>query len=293
METGTKRIIKYLLCPLLIAAGLVGVAAREFKPDYLLHVSFYDVGQGDAALVRTFEGNQILIDGGPSDAILSRLGSDLPFYDRSIEAVILTHPHADHLSGLVDVLRRYRVRRILMPEFKDADSAAFREFLGTAQEKRVPIVFLKTGERVYLDDATVFDVLSPQGSVLGAVTDQSSGEGKGVNDGSLVGRLSFGQTRFLFEADAGANVESSLAGRYDLQADVLKVAHHGSAYASSSGFLAQVRPRYAVIEVGKNNYGHPADEVLDNLKKAGVTVLRTDQDGTVKFTSDGGSVLLK
>lgn len=290
MEESTKRLVLFFLFPLLVVAGLVYIANKELRPDYIMTVSYYDVGQGDATLIETYQGNQVLIDGGPSDAVLSKLGADLPFYDRSLDAVILTHPHADHLSGLLDVLKRYRVERILMPRFTEAESSEFREFLRLADEKKIPIDYLRTGQRIYLDAATVFDVLSPQDNVMGAVTDKSSGEGKGVNDGSLVGRLSFGKTKFFFAADAGASVENFLDNHFSLTADVLKVGHHGSSSSSSTEFLDKVKPAYAVIEVGENRYGHPSEETLKRIEAAGVMVLRTDREGTIKFSSDGSIV---
>lgn len=290
MEETTRKLLIYLIFPLVAFAALSTIAEREVLPDHLLRVSFLDVGQGDSVLIRTFEGNDVLIDGGPSDAVLSELGRNLPFFERTLDAVILTHPHSDHVSGLVDVLKRYRVKAIYLPEFADAESSDYQALLMLAEEKGIRKTYLRTGQRVWLDSATVFDVLSPEGKVAGAVTDKSSGEGKGINDGSLVGRLSFGKTRFLFTADAGAPVEAFMNGHFELKADVLKVGHHGSNTSSSVEFLDKVKPAYAVIEVGENRYGHPSEETLKRIEAAGAMVLRTDHDGTVTFTSDGFQV---
>lgn len=276
MERSTKTILLFLIFPLVLANILIFVGKRQLQPDFLLHANFYDVGQGDAIFIQTYLGNQVLIDGGPSGQVLQYLGKDLPFFDRTIDMLILTHAHTDHVAGLNDVLKRYKVKKVVLPNF-DHDAPAFRDFLNLIEKKKIEKVYAREGQRIYLDPATVFDVYYPTSQIS---TDD-------VNDSSIVGKLSFGHNRFLFMGDAGTKVEALLLPKYNLDVDLLKVGHHGSRHSTSLEFLQEVTPNFAIIQVGKNNYGHPTPETLANLKKANAYVLRNDQDGTVKFVSDG------
>lgn len=277
MEAKTKTTLLVLILPLFLGNILVFAAHRELRPDFLLHANFYDVGQGDAIFLKTYLGRQILIDGGPSDQVLSELGKDLPFYDRTIDALILTHPHADHVAGFVDVLKRFKVKKIILPEVEYKDSAVYQEFLNLVEQKKIQKIYAREGQRIWLDPATVFDIYYPQGKLT---TDD-------LNDTSIVGKLSFGKIKMLFTGDAGINVENMILPKYNLDSDLLKVGHHGSRHSTSLEFLKEITPNFAIIEVGKNSYGHPTQETLDNLKSANAYVLRTDQDHTVRFVSDG------
>ncbi|MBI2356158.1 MAG: MBL fold metallo-hydrolase [Candidatus Doudnabacteria bacterium] len=287
MEAQTKTLIKRFLVPLLFANLAVFAGYIQFQPDFLMHINFYDVGQGDSILIQTYLGNQILIDGGPSDAVLGHLGQDLPFFDRTIDMIILTHAHNDHVAGLIDVLKRYRVKKVILPEVA-FESGPYKEFLNLIEEKNVERIFAHAGQRIYLDSGTVFDVYYPYGKVAGVT---SSGkyqlESDDLNDTSIVGKLSFGKNKILLTGDAGINVEQQLLLQYDLDSDLLKVGHHGSRHSTSKEFLKEVTPEYSVIQVGKNNYGHPTQETLDNLAAASVQVFRNDQNKTVRFVSDG------
>lgn len=273
----------------------VVVANAQVQPDFLLHAHFYDVGQGDGMMIQTYLGRQIVIDGGSSNAILKDLGHDMPFFDRTIDMLILTHPHADHVTGLVDILKRYKVKMVLLPDVK-FNSAVYQEFLNLVDEQHVQKTYAHMGQRIWLDQATVFDVYFP---VAGEIDDTKGSDGFGqaamdVNDSSIVGKLSFGQTRILFTGDAGTNIESSLIGRFNLHADILKVGHHGSKYSTSPEFLQAINPKFGIIEVGAGNtYGHPTAQTLDNLATAHVQTLRTDQDHNIEFTSDGSSLYRK
>ncbi|MBI2607951.1 MAG: MBL fold metallo-hydrolase [Candidatus Doudnabacteria bacterium] len=291
MDAQTKNLIKFFLVPLLFATIAVWAAGWQRQPDFLLHVNFYDVGQGDSIFIQTFQGNQILIDGGPTDQVLQYLGEDMPFYDRTIDLLVLTHPHADHVAGFVDILRRYKVTKIILPEV-DFHSQTYDEFLAEANDKGVELVYAKQGQRIYLDKATVFDVYYPYGQAAGGSFTEGfvSQASQDLNDTSIVGKLSFGKTSILFTGDAGINIESILLPQFNLDADLLKVGHHGSRHSTSVPFLEEVTPEFAVIEVGENNYGHPTQEVLDKLEQVGSQVFRTDQGQTIRFVSDGANL---
>jgi len=210
-------------------------------------VAFLDVGQGDAALVTTPHGQQVLVDGGPSpSALTSALGQQMPFWDRSLDLVVMTHPDADHITGLVEVLDRYRVDGWLDNGRPDAD-AVYDQCMARLEEGAVTRQVVRAGDRLELGSGIVLEVLHP-GSELVAATDADA------NNNSLVLRLAWGQASFLFTADIEAEAEHLLlASGQPLPSGVLKVAHHGSAGSSSAEFLAAVDPAYAVISVGADN----------------------------------------
>jgi competence protein ComEC len=266
-----------------LAAAILAWLAVLQLPDGRLHVAFLDVGQGDAILITTPRGQQILVDGGPSPAALtSALGREMPFWDRSIDRLVMTHPDADHITGLVEVLDRFRVDGWLDNGQTD-DSALYAECQTLLAEKAVPRHTIRAGDRLDLGQRLVLEVLHPPAVLMPA-------PGASANDNSLVLRLVWDQASFLLTGDVEAAGEQLLLGSgQKLEADVLKVAHHGSGGSSTDRFLAAATPRFAVISVGADNdFGHPAPDVLDRLAQLGdVRVLRTDESGTVEFVTDG------
>ncbi|MDD5702673.1 MAG: DNA internalization-related competence protein ComEC/Rec2, partial [Dehalococcoidales bacterium] len=268
---------KLLIIPLLLPAFLTSFAAATM-PDRDLHVSFFDVGQGDSILIRC--GNQsILIDGGPGpQAVCLGLSEKMPFWDRNIDLMILTHPHQDHLNGLIEVLRRYRVDRVLSPGL-DANTPEYREWLYLIESKNIAHTTASAGQYVELGNGGVLEVLGPPEAV-------SENAEIDIDDAGLVLRLSLDKVSFLFTADTGHEAEANLIRqRADLSCTVLKVAHHGSTTSTSSAFLSVVQPQIAVISVGRDNsYGHPDIQVLQNLKES--TVYRTDESGGIEFITD-------
>lgn len=263
---------------LTIAAAAIWLSLRGY-PDGKLHIYFLNVGQGDAILVQAPDGRQVLVDGGPSPiALLSELGEVLPFWDRSLDLVVLTHPDADHMTGLISLLDRYRVGQALDASAADATplASAWSEGLEKSGTRRHNA---ERGALFALGDLLI-TVLHPapmQGNVAAGHD----------NNNSVVLRLEYGQTSALLTGDIELEAETALieAG-VSLRADVLKVAHHGSARSTSARFVSAVAPSLAVIQVGADNeFGHPTPEVLDRL--AGIRVLRTDLNGRVEVISDG------
>ncbi len=252
----------------------------ESRKDIL--VAFLDVGQGDAVFVRAPNGNQILIDGGPNKQILSELSSVMPFYDRTIDALILTHSHEDHLNGLIEVLKRYKVGAVLEPG-NEGETPAYAEFEKIIKEKKIRHLYVKRGTKISVDENTFLNIFLP-------VFNLRNG---GIHDQMVVGQLIYGKTKFLLTGDMESNLENYLISLYGnrLKSEVLKAGHHGSRTSTSLRFLGTASPEYAVISAGKNNkYGHPHKEILDRLTNFGVKFFRTDLDGLIKFTSDGEKV---
>ena len=281
MEKARAHIRQIALALLAATVAVIWYAVFHFESRQNLVVTFFDIGQGDAILIEAPNGNQILIDGGPGDRILAKLGGTLPFWDRSLDLVILTHPHADHVTGLVDVLERYDVGMVLetgvnhsIPEY-----AEWRELL---KEKDVKVITAKSGQRVQFSESARLDILTPFENFAGASRPN-------VHDAMLVSRLAHGSTTVLLMGDAEKSLEYRLLySGDDLDADILKVGHHGSKTSSTAEFLAAVSPEIAVIQVGrKNRFGHPVEEVLERLEASGAKILRTDRDGDIRILSNG------
>jgi len=248
------------------------------SPGDRLSVTFLDVGQGDAILIRSPAGHNILVDGGPNgEAITTALGRHLPFWDRHLHLVVLTHPDQDHLAGLVTVLERYDVDQVLAPALTD-DSATVRAWQEAIAERHIPQREAFAGQWLDLGGGARLSVVYPPPDFLDAADE---------DDSSLVLKVSQGEAAFLLTGDIGAESEASLVSNHaDLRAPVLKVAHHGSRTSTSAAFLAAVAPLTAVISVGEGNgYGLPSPETLDRL--GGRPVFRTDRDGDVEMSTDG------
>jgi len=245
----------------------------------ILTVAFLDVGQGDAIFIDAPNGNQILLDGGPDRKVLTALGRVMPFYDRSIDLLVASHPDADHIGGLVDVLERFRVGAILEPEL-EPETQVYQRLAALVSQKGVELINPLRGTRVDLGSGIFLEILSPDRSPLGW----------DPNDASLVARLVDGPTSFLLTGDAPAKIERYLASLDGnrLHSDVLKASHHGSRTSTAEEFLGAVRPKYVVISVGANNrYGHPHSEVLDRLAQFDTEILQTSESGDIIFESDG------
>jgi len=278
---------KWVIPPLLVAAILVSVAAATM-PDDKLHVSFLDVGQGDAILIQ--QGNQqVLVDGGPSpQAISLGLSQKMPFWDRTIDLVILTHPSADHATGLVEVLNRYQVKQVLYPDL-DFKSDVYDEWLRLVVEKDIKCTLAQAGQQIDLGEV-VIRVLNPQIPLL-------TGTESDIDNNGVVLHISMGEMSFLLTADIMWEAEFELiARRANLTSTVLKVAHHGSDTSTTPEFLAVVNPRLAVISVGKDNpFGHPTPEVMERLeqKLGSGNIFRTDNHSTIEFITDGERLWVK
>lgn len=236
--------------------------------DKSLRVSFYDIGQGDAVFIETPENYQILIDGGPGPNILRKLGRDMMFWDKTIDLVIATHPDADHIGGLIDVLERYNVKNILIAPKIDKDTIIFKRFYDTIWNEGAKLYLASAGQS--FSDIN-FKVLYP----FEFSTDEPL---KDFNDISIVNLLEYKGQKILFTADATVKVENMLLEKYpSLNINILKVGHHGSKTSSDFNFLKKISPNLAIIQVGENNrYKHPHKNVIDRFYNLGIPVWRTD-----------------
>lgn len=282
MMSPKKNLVFYIFGFLVLLNVLAGIAALDLSKTQFLEVNFFDIGQGDSIFIETPKRHQILIDGGPGSAILEKLAKEMPFWDRTIDLVILTHPERDHLAGLLEVLKRYKVENILWTGIV-RDTQEFKEWEKAIEEERANVKIAQSGQKIaVLPGKLYIEILYPFENLTGQ-------EIKNSNNTSVVSRLVFNGNSFLFTGDIQKSTEKKLTESESiLNSDVLKVSHHGSKSASSKEFMGRVLPEIAVISVGKgNSYGHPHQEVLDILESYGIRILRTDQAGDIKIISDG------
>jgi competence protein ComEC len=271
--------------PLFVFAFLIIVSAIAWRialaRSPFLTVYALNVGQGDAILITLPDGNDILIDGGPDATVLSELSSVLPPNDRTIEIVVATHPEADHVSGLLDVLARYDVAMVVESGIRK-DTALSRAWEEAVAREGAEVLFIDRPKRLRFGDLATLDLLWPAESHVGQIMEKPNNE-------SVVARLTYGETSFLFTGDIEEGTEEKLlSSGFPLDVDVLKVAHHGSATSTQEAFLDAVSPKLALISVGaENRYGHPAPIVLDRLARRGISVYRTDREGRIAVVSNG------
>jgi len=283
---------RLLLALLLLFAASPGQAASR-KP---LSVYFLDVGQGDAALIVSPTGKTVLIDAGPPEAQATLVPRVKQLVQGPIDLILLTHPHLDHLGGMSRVIQAVGVRRFMDPGF-DHPSEAYRKLLDVvgqeAGQVMTPTPSLAAPDAplsIGLGEGAALSILWPRVPQEPFLKNTRSD----ANSNSIIAKLTYGDTSFLFMGDAEPETEARLLGKaLDFSATVLKVAHHGGRYSSTAPFLAAVRPQAAVVSCGaRNDYGHPTPEALGRLQDVGARVFRTDQDGEVLAVSDGATVTL-
>lgn len=250
------------------------------KPLYL-SVDFLDVGQGDSELIKTPNGQNILIDGGPDNQVIQRLGEKLPWYDHQIDLMILTHPHDDHVAGLVGVLHHYDVKKILYTGVV-SNTPNYLEWLKTIREQKVSLVIIDRPQTINFGNDCELDIIYPDRSFLGQVV-------KNLNNTSIAAILKYGKIKFYFGGDNETEAETKILElNKNLKVDIYKVSHHGSDTASSENFLTAMKPSLAIIEVGKDNkFGHPSLRTIKKLDRIEAKTLRTDLNGSIEIQSDG------
>lgn len=282
-----NRTTLWLLIVIALGINVAAVAALlHERPKEGLIVTFLPIGQGDAIYIETPNGTDMLIDGGPDRSVLRELPLVMGPFDREIDIVVATHPDKDHIAGLPGVFDRYAVHTYIESSV-DGDSS-FVEGLAAAvaSEPGVETIVASRGMRIHLEEGIYADVLYPDRVVDDIET----------NTGSVVLRLVYGETEFLFSGDAPVSIEEYLVGLdgEGLDSDVLKAGHHGSRTSTAESWLKAVDPDYVVVSAGKDNsYGHPHEEVVARIRESGAQLLSTLGGQAVTFYSDGVSVRVK
>jgi competence protein ComEC len=283
MQSNTKKYSIYIFTffLLFVAIYLIILDFRNLHKEFVFAV--LDVGQGDAIFIESKTGTQILVDGGPPKKILNELSRVMPPFDKSIDAIFITNPDQDHIGGILDILKYYEVGQVF-ESGTTSDSKIYQNLKLELKNKNVERVLVKKGMVIDLGDSLKMNILFPDRDVSSWST----------NDGSIVSRLSYGNTSIMLTGDASIKTEKMIIEnnlKENLVSTFLKVGHHGSRSATSDDFLKKVSPKYALISDGKNNkYGHPHKEVLDLLAQFKVDILRTDELGTIFIKCDNMKV---
>jgi len=248
-----------------------------------LTFAMLDVGQGDGLFIESPTGTKIMFDGGPAHKVLGSLQKVISPFDRDISALVITNPDADHIGGFLDILKNYKVGEVFESGTL-TDSKTYQSLREEMRKQNIPDILIKKGMRLDLGEGVAVDILFPDRDVSSWAT----------NDGSVMARLSYGQTSVMLTGDAPMKTEQivlseNLAGK--LKSTILKVGHHGSRTSTSPSFVKAVSPSFALISDGKDNkYGHPHQETLDTLNSFGVKIFRTDLLGTIVMKTDGKNV---
>ena len=238
-------------------------------------VHFIDVGQGDSIFIQSPNGKNMLVDGGTKD-----YGDDVVAYLKSlnvskIDYVVATHPDADHIGGLIDVVNTFTVGTFLNSG-KEHTTKTYEDLLKAIQNKNITYTEPKTGDTISLDNALKVQVLAANPTA------------EDNNDASIVLKVTYNKVSFLLTADAGIEMEKEIAAKYDVSSTILKAGHHGSSTSSSLAFLQKVKPAAVILSYGKDNtHGHPHDEVMANLKQLETKAYSTAQDGTIIVKTNG------
>ena len=265
----------------------------NFSKEQKLRVSFLDVGQGDAIFIQTPSGKQMLIDGGANNKILTRLGEEMSYFDKNIDVLEATHPDADHVTGLIPVLEKFKVRTIL--ETKGiGHTQVFDDLQKHIDDEGAENHIAHTGDVIDFHDGVIVKILYPSINYVAKKDD--------TNEASISVVVLYGDESFLLTGDLPSTAESKLISS-GLQKSarggsasggnitVYKAGHHGSKYSSGEQLLTYIRPEYSVISAGKDNkYGHPNPEALERLTKYSKEILSTIENGTITFITDGKSM---
>ena len=271
-----------------VVAGLflvIWLLYSVFKYAPYFHVIFFDVGQADASLIFFEDGTKMLVDCGRNRAVLSKLGDYMPFFDRRLDYLVITHFDSDHYGGCAEVLKKYDVGRVFVNGNEKPDDQYWRTWKKYLDKEGATSAVPKTGETMNLGSAEIDFLVLPESLV--ALVKQTE------NNDSIVFKLTYASSSFLFMGDAETSFETAALDFFceknsvlgdvcpAFKADYIKVGHHGSDSSSAEEFLAAVKPKFAVVSVGPNSFGHPSLRVLKKLERVGAEIWRTDEMGDI------------
>lgn len=276
MKKILQKIFQSFLVIFIIFFLLFDFSRELFKPFNLNHafVSFLDVSQGDAILIRTPNRKNILIDAGPNNIALERIGESLPYFVRNLDYVIISHYHDDHIGALRNIFRLYRVKNFIYQSNGESSKIFDDLLLEISESKETRVISLEKDLEIFFDNDCSLYIFNPL--TLSIPKDENN---------SLLTKLNCNNKKFLFSGDNEFAVEKAmLKSGLDLKSDVLKASHHGSKTSNSADFLKMVNPAYFVISVGvENRFNHPAPSVTDRVKSANIKIKRTDLEGNITF----------
>lgn len=272
----------YVLLSLFFLSIVLWSVTFHENRNGVLTVAFLDIGQGDSIFIESPTGVQVVIDGGPNKTLLREISKVMPWYDRSIDMIVVTNPDKDHYEGFFSLLKKYKTASFL--ESGTKNPGEYDALKKEIEKKKIPSLVARRGQTVDLGGGASLEILFPDRDASGFSS----------NDGSIVMRLSYGETSIMLQGDSTARIEEYLVSRKEnLKATVLKVGHHGSKTSTTEEYVKAVDPEYAIISSGKNNsYGHPHKETLDTLSTFKVITYDTCDNGTITFESDGEEFIL-
>lgn len=278
---GKVTSVLFLFCASLLVGCLIIYSSSVKK----LQISFLDVGQGDAIFIQTPSGHDMLIDGGAHDKVLEKISQKMGYFDRHIDVIVATHPDADHITGLVPILKKYTIDTIITSS-DVGQTNVFEEFKKTITEEQAKIINAKRGDQIIFGDGVVVDILYP--------TKNLNSEDVGTNDASVSLVLTYGNQSVLLTGDLSTKHEGNLFGKtLPRNITIYKAGHHGSKYSNGEQLLSYIKPEYTVISTGKNNkYNHPNPEAVLRLQTYSQEIFSTIEKGTITFLLDGRSLVV-
>jgi competence protein ComEC len=285
MQNFNSKLKIKLTFGVIVSAVLVIFSLLTSLPNGKLLMVFCDVGQGDAIYIRTPKGADILVDGGPDGRVLGCLSKHMPFWDREIELAFLTHPQADHMNGMLAVLQRYSVKSFGVGVEGNSDEG-YKKLRELLEKNNVQVFNPYRGQKISFDDGVAFDVLWPTNDwvsmQVGQVAVMGAETGVDLNIFSTVLMMNYKDFEAILMGDADSKIQGEILSNNSFgEVEVLKVPHHGSKTALDQKFLEAIRPKTAVISVGKNSFGHPSAEIIERLRKVGANIKRTDEGEVV------------
>jgi beta-lactamase superfamily II metal-dependent hydrolase len=274
----------FVIVILVISLVSVSLVLSQVTPTKL-RVSFLDIGQGDAILVQTPSGKSMLIDGGPTDTILERVADNISYFDNDIDVIVATHPDADHITGLIPILEKYKISTIVVSSV-EGSTKIFDDLTSHINNEQADVHIAHTGDVIDFHDGVTAKILYPDQNYVAKKND--------TNDASVSLVLTYGDESFLLTGDLPSTEESKLiTSSLPSHVAVYKAGHHGSKYSSGEQLLTYIKPEYSVISAGKNNtYGHPNPEAITRLQKYSKEIISTIDRGTITFSTDGRSMEL-